>query len=293
MPQGGTYTGNAIEYETCVLNATVCGLLSGTWTAASSTCTVASATIPISFDLTIPTETTLLIAAGATVSNLADLVNEGTILVEGAFWAAYSTGTFTRSGILTNDGTVHAEGGAVTNTGTPGQETAELWISGAFSNSGVLTNHWTVYLAGGTFTNSGTVNNGAAGQTDSQFLIQSGTFNNTASGEFQNYAWLVNQGTLSKSGTIHHRFYLENRGTIANSGTIYSYCGAMVTGSGTVSGTPIEYEICLLNETVCGWLSGTCTIAAGTTTPRRRTTVALTRSPTRPTTGHWTAMWRQ
>ncbi len=32
MPQGGTYTGNAIEYETCVLNATVCGLLSGTWT---------------------------------------------------------------------------------------------------------------------------------------------------------------------------------------------------------------------------------------------------------------------
>ncbi len=230
MLQGGTFTGNAIEYETCDLNATVCSMLSGTWDAASSTCTVASGTNLVPFDLTVPAGATLHILSGATVGNQnqVDLVNLGTILVEGTLWPTWYGGTFTNSGVLTNYGTVQAEGG--------------------------------------TFTNTGTINNGAVGQTDSHFLIESGTFNNTASGAFHNYAWLLNQGTLNNSGTVHHRYYLDNSGTIANSGTIYSYCGAMVTGTGTVSGTPIEYKTCFLNETVCGWLPGAWEAASSTCT---------------------------
>src|SRR6266480_3738574 len=115
---------------------TSCQALAGTWTDASSTCTVST--------LTIISGNTLVIASNVTLSNTGLITDLGTITNSGP---VANSGTIANSGTLTNGPT-----GVITDSGTIINKNAGIiTTSGTITlpTSGILTNE-----LGGTVTNS-------------------------------------------------------------------------------------------------------------------------------------------
>src|SRR2546427_550562 len=185
-----------------------CQTLGGTWTSASSTCTVTTLTINSGNTLVIASNVTLsntgLVTDLGTITNGGPVTNSGTITI-GPTGILTTTNTFSNTGTITSSGTI-TNNGPVTNG-----------LTGTITSSGLITNTLT-----GTITNLGTI-------TNSGPVTNAGTITNSGT--------LTNSGPITNSGHIINSAAITNSAVITNSGSISDSCGGSI--GGVVVGNPI------------------------------------------------------
>src|SRR3990172_3141928 len=211
-----------------------CQTIGGTWTSASSTCTVSTLTINSGNILVIASNVTLsntgLITVLGTITNSGPVANSGTITI-GPSGILTTTNAFSNTGTnttffylkkkkpLTNDltGTITSSG-LITNS-----------LTGTITNLGTITNSGPVTNSG-TITNNGTLTNGPTG-----VITISGTIINKNAGIITTSGSI----TLSTNGKLTNELggTVTNSLNIINSGNISNSCGGSI--SGVVVGNPI------------------------------------------------------
>src|SRR6266571_1783884 len=203
---------------------TSCHALGGTWTDASSTCTVSTLTIISGNTLVIASNVTLsnagLITDLGTITNSGPVANSGTITI-GPTGILTTTNTFDNTGTITSSGTI-TNNGPVTNG-----------LTGTITSSGLITNTLTNGPTG-VITDSGTIINKNAGIITTSGTITlptSGILTNELGGTVTNSLNIINSGSITNSAAI------TNSAVITNSGSISDSCGGSI--SGLVVGNPI------------------------------------------------------
>src|SRR5437870_5661426 len=202
---------------------TSCHALGGTWTDASSTCTVSTLTIISGNTLVIASNVTLsntgLITDLGTITNSGPVANSGTITI-GPTGILTTTNTFDNTGTITSSGTI-TNNGPVTNG-----------LTGTITSSGLITNTLT-----GTITNLGTITNSGP-VTNAGTIANSGTLTNGPTGVITDSGTIItNSGPITNSGSITNSAAITNSAVITNSGSISDSCGGSI--SGLVVGNPI------------------------------------------------------
>ena len=235
---------------------TSCQTLGGTWTVATTTCTVSTLTINSGNTLVIASNVVLsntgLITDLGTITNSGPIINTGTITV-GPTGILTTTNTFSNTGTITSSGTI-TNNGPVTN-GLTGTITSSGLITntltGTITNLGTITNSGPVTNSG-TMTNSGTLTNGPTGViTDNGIITNnnagiittsgaitlptSGKLTNALGGTVTNSLNIINSGTITNSGALVSSGPIDNSAT----GVIVNTATGLVTNSGilTTSGT--------------------------------------------------------
>src|SRR5436309_12089015 len=191
---------------------TSCHALGGTWTDASSTCTVSTLTIISGNTLVIASNVTLsntgLITDLGTITNSGPVANPGTITI-GPTGILTTTNTFDNTGTITSSGTI-TNNGPVTNG-----------LTGTITSSGLITN-----TLSGTITNLGTITNSGP-VTNAGTIANSGTLTNGPTGVITDSGTIINKnaGIITTSGTI----------TLPTSGILTNELGALLPTVSTSS----------------------------------------------------------
>ena len=177
------------------------------------------------------------IGIAGVLNNYDTINNSGTIMMD----------VINNYGTINNDATIVMFGfdnkGTINNkpSGTMG---GSLLTSGTINNfgilgleyganSGIINNNGTIFSGGdfGLFDNSGIINNNGTITIQGDIV----TLNNLSTGIVNNNA----NATINNYGTYN------NAGTTNNNGTINNKCGATFKDTGTFTGNPVDYEICI------------------------------------------------
>ena len=171
------------------------------------------------------------------------VINNGTFNIFGEFGLG-QPGPFINYGTINNSGTIRIDGlgnyGTINNDafllpfgfdnlGTINNKPNAVMVA-PNENRGTINNFGKIEPGDGRRDNSGTINNygkltigGNVGLNN----LSTGTINNNASATIDNYAIFNNAGTLNNAGTINNK------------------CGATFNDTGTFTGNPVDYEICI------------------------------------------------
>lgn len=213
-----------------------CSTVLGTWSLATSTCTVSSLTLNpgdlLAIDDSVFPNISLQITQS--INNAGTVSNAGNIIIS-------SSAVFDNNGSLANYCTGTCVGGTIQNNGIiTNEKKSTLDTNSTINNSGPINNYGTIIvLKGGTIANGAKIINNFGGT-----LNNSGTIHDSQlSAIINNGGIIINYATLIG----------DESSTITNSGTLTNMCGAMFTNNGDLLGTPV-------NSTTCATAKGTSTV---------------------------------
>ena len=168
------------------------------------------------------------------------LINNGTFNIFGEFGGI----GFTNYDTVNNKGTIRVDG--LGNYGTINNDA--FLVPFGFSNFGTINNKPNAVMVAPD-ENRGTVNNFGKIEPGDGRQDNSGTINNYGKLTIGGNVGLNNlsTGTINNnaSATIDNYAIFNNEGTINNAGTINNKCGATFNDTGTFTGNPVDYEICI------------------------------------------------